>query len=156
MYKNDPLTAGQALQKLRHYCGYQERCHQEVKEKLFQLGVRKEESGEIIAKLIEDGYLNEERFAKLFAGGKFRQKKWGRIKIINELKKKGVSDYCIRKGMKEIDEDDYLETLRKLYKEKSKLLARETNPLQKTRKIIEYLQLKGFERGLIQSIASKS
>ena len=75
-----PLTKEQALQKLRHYCGYQERCHSEVKEKLWQLKVNRKEHDEIIASLIEDDYLNEERFAIQFAGGKYRVKQWGRVK----------------------------------------------------------------------------
>ena len=90
MTKKDPhkkqLTLEQALQKLKHYCAYQERCHSEVKEKLYSLGVFKKEADNIIAKLIEEGYLDEERFAIAFAGGKFRIKQWGRVKIKYELK----------------------------------------------------------------------
>ena len=97
IYKKQ-LTPEQALQKLRHYCGYQERCHSEVKEKLYSLGVFKNEHDAIIATLIEEDYLNEERFAIAFAGGKFRVKQWGRVKIKYELKQKQVSEYSIKKG----------------------------------------------------------
>ena len=93
------LTKEQALQKIKHYCAYQERCHNEVKEKLYNLGVWKKEHDEIIATLIEENYLNEERFAIAFAGGRFRIKKWGRVKIKYELKQKQVSDYCIKKSI---------------------------------------------------------
>ena len=104
MYKKQ-LTKEQALQKLKHYCGYQERSHAEVKAKLYELGVRKADHDEIISTLIEEDYLNEERFAMAFARGKFRMKQWGRIKIKYELKQKQVSEYCIKKAFKEINED---------------------------------------------------
>src|SRR6476619_6401763 len=89
LYKKQ-LTKEQALQKLKHYCSYQDRCHHEVKEKLYSLGVRRSDHDEIIATLIEQEYLNEERFAIAFAGGRFRVKEWGRVKIKYELKQKQV------------------------------------------------------------------
>src|SRR5690606_26754360 len=95
------LTPEQALQKLKHYCAYQERSHSEVVEKLYSLGVWKREHDAIIASLIEEGYLNEERFAIAFAGGKFRMKKWGRTKIKYELKQRQVSEYSIKKALKQ-------------------------------------------------------
>jgi len=96
------LTKEQALQKLRHYCSYQERCHSEVKTKLYQLGVSKTLWDEMIAELIQGNYLNEERFAMAFARGKFKMNHWGKRKIEFELKAKFISDYCIKKAMKEI------------------------------------------------------
>src|SRR6186997_3007636 len=96
------LTTEQALQKLRHYCGYQERCHSEVKNKLYNLGIFKNEHDAIIATLIQEDYLNELRFAIAFAGGKFRVKQWGRIKIKYELKNRQLSDYCIKKALQQI------------------------------------------------------
>src|SRR5580704_16170204 len=98
MLKQRSLSPEQALQKLRHYCGYQERCHQEVKEKLYAFGLRKADVENAVATLIEEDRLNEERFAIQFAGGRFRLKNWGRIKIRYELKQKQVSDYCIKKA----------------------------------------------------------
>src|SRR5690606_5731225 len=89
------LTKEQAMQKLRHFCAYQERCHSEVRERLFSLGVWMRDHDEIIAGLIEDNYLNEERFAIQYAGGHYRMKQWGRVKIKYALKQKGVSEYCI-------------------------------------------------------------
>ena len=133
MYKKS-LTKEQAIQKLRHYCGWQERCHQDVVNKLFQLGVRKNQHDEIISSLIEENYLNEERFAKSFARGHFRMKQWGRVKIRYELKSRKISDYCIGQALKEIDETEYLNTLRKLIEKN---------------KSFEYLAAKGFEQPLI-------
>ena len=100
MYKKY-LTKEQALQKLKHYCAYQERCHSEVKEKLFSLGIWKKDHDEIVATLIEESYLNEERFAIAFASGRFQIKQWGRVKIKYELKQKQVSEYSIKKALKQ-------------------------------------------------------
>jgi regulatory protein len=111
------LTKEQALQKLKHYCAYQERCHSEVKEKLYSLGVWKKDHDEIIASLIEENYLNEVRFAIAYAGGKLRVKQWGRVKIRYELKQKQVSDYCIKKALKQIHEEAYMAVLIQLAKE---------------------------------------
>ena len=143
MYKKH-LTKEQALQKLKHYCAYQERCHIEVKEKLYNLGVWKKEHDEIIAALIEENYLNEERFAIAFAGGKFRVKQWGRVKIKYELKQKQVSDYCIKKALKQIDEDEYIKTLAKLAKDKYNSLKSEQYLIRK-KKTMDYLLAKGYE-----------
>lgn len=149
----------QALQKLRHYCGYQERCHAEVKEKLYSLGLYKRDVEEAISTLIEENYLNEERFACQFAGGKFRMKQWGRKRIEYELKQKQVSEYCIRKGLKEIPEDDYQKTLDKLARTKWTQLAGETNLFAKRKKLSDYLVQKGYEYNyitdIVQSISNK-
>jgi regulatory protein len=145
------LNLDQALQKLRQYCGYQERCHKEVKDKLYKLGLYKQDVEEAISKLIEEDYLNEERFAIAFAGGHFRTKQWGRVKISYELKQKGVSTYCISKALKEIDEEDYINTLRNLAEKKSELYEKEglaAYALQQ--KIMEHLMRRGFEPSLIQ------
>jgi regulatory protein len=141
------LTKEQALQKLKHYCGYQERCHSEVKEKLYNLGVWKKEHDEIIATLIEEGYLNEERFAITFAGGKFRIKQWGRVKIKYELKQKQVSDYSIKKALMQIAEEDYLKVLNKLAKEKYASLKNEQYLVRK-KKTMDHLIRRGFETEL--------
>ena len=97
-----------------HYCRYQERCHQEVRNKLYELGCTTHEVEQQLTRLIEANALNEERFARAFAGGKFRMKQWGREKIKQQLKLRKISDYCIRKAMTEIDENEYEKTLRKL------------------------------------------
>ncbi|MER3498050.1 MAG: RecX family transcriptional regulator [Chitinophagaceae bacterium] len=153
LYKKS-LTKEQALQKLKHYCAYQERCHSEVKSKLFELGVRKTDHDELIANLIEEDYLNEERFAMAFARGKFRLKQWGRIKIKYELKQKQVSDYCIKKALKQIEEEEYLEILKKLAEEKYAALKGEQYLVRK-KKTMDYLSQKGFEAQLVnEAIAS--
>ncbi|MBO9660991.1 MAG: RecX family transcriptional regulator [Chitinophagaceae bacterium] len=153
MYKKQ-LTKEQALQKLRHYCGYQERSHSEVKDKLYQLGVWKKDHDEIIASLIEDNYLNEERFAIAFAGGKFRMKQWGRVKIKYELKQKQVSDYSIKKAMKQIDENDYQKLLEKLAEDKYASLKSEQYLIRK-KKTQDYLMQKGFEPELITRVVNQ-
>jgi len=154
MYKKT-LTKEQALQKLRHYCGYQERSHSEVKEKLYSLGIWKKDQDEIISTLIEENYLNEERFAIAFAGGKFRMKQWGRVKIKYELKQKQVSEYSIKKALKEIDEDTYRETLQKLYEDKWDSLKGEKNIFIKITKTRDYLLQKGYEGELVKNLISK-
>ncbi len=148
MYKKQ-LTKEQALQKLKHYCAYQERCHSEVKQKLYDLGVWKKEHNEIIAALIEEGYLNEERFAIAFAGGRFRIKQWGRVKIKYELKQKQVSDYSIKKALKQIEEDEYIKLLNKLAKEKYASLKTDQYMIRK-KKAMDYLLAKGFETELVK------
>lgn len=135
----------QALQKIRHYCGYQERCHAEVKEKLYSFGLYKRDVEEMLATLIEENYLNEERFARQYAGGKFRMKQWGRKRIEYELKQKQVSEYCIRKGLKEIDELEYRKTLDKLASQKWELLEPEANIFTRRKKLSDYLVQKGYE-----------
>lgn len=143
------LTKEQALQKAKHYCAYQERSHSEVKEKLYSLGLWKKEVEEAISQLIEENYLNEERFAIAFAGGKFRTKHWGRTKIKYELQQKRVSIYCINKAMKQIDESDYKNRLEMLGEEKWKSLKGEKNIFIKKRKTQDYLLQKGYEHGLV-------
>lgn len=149
MIQRKYLTKEQALQKAKHYCGYQERSHNEVKEKLYSLGLWKKDVEETISQLIEENYLNEERYAIAFAGGKFRMKNWGRIKIKYELRQKKISAYCIKKAMKEIDDDDYKKTFSKLAEVKWESLKGEKNIFIKKRKMQDYLMQKGFEYELI-------
>ena len=144
------LTKEQALQKIKHYCAYQERCHQEVKEKLYSLGMHRKDVDELISQLIEENYLNEERFAIQYAGGKFRMNHWGKVKIKYALKQKQVSEYCIKKALLQIDNDAYIKTLEKLATEKQHLLKNETNHFIKLRKVQDYLLQKGFESDLIK------
>jgi regulatory protein len=148
------LTKEQALQKLKHYCGYQERSHSEVNAKLYSLGVWKKDHDEIISTLIEENYLNEERFAIAFADGRFRMKQWGRVKIKYELQQKKVSEYCIKKALKQISDEDYLSTLKKLADEKYSTLKGEQYLVGK-KKTMDYLMQKGYEPGLIQKVLSK-
>ena len=146
------FTPQQALLKIKHFCAYQERCHSEIKEKLYEFGLSSKDADEIISKLVEENFLNEERFAIHFAGGKFRIKQWGRIKIKYELKKKNVSEYCIKKALSAINNSDYFATLSKLADLKFKSLKSEKNIFIKKKKLYSHLSLKGFESNLIQEI----
>lgn len=141
----------QALAKAKEYCAYQERCHSEVKDKLYSFSLSTPDVDKIISQLIEEDYLNEERFAKAFARGKFRMKQWGKVKIRYEMKQKYITEYCIKKGMKEIDEDEYVQTLQKLMEEKLRSLKSEKNVFIRRRKLTDYLMQKGFEGDLIFS-----
>lgn len=147
------LTKEQALQKLKQYCAYQERSHQEVVQKLWDLGIRKSEHDEIISALIEEDYLNEERFAMAFAGGKFRMKDWGRKKIFYGLKEKGVSPYCITKALASISEEDYSKTLQQIAEKKYESLKGEQYLVRK-KKTMDYLLQKGYEHDRINAVVN--
>lgn len=153
MFKKPPISPEQALQKLRHYCAYQERAHAEAREKLYGYGLRKTEVETCLSLLIEEGYLNEERYAIAFAGGKFRIKHWGREKIKYELKQKRISDYCIRKALAAIDEVEYEKTILQLAQKKWNSIKGEgVNGFVKMSKTRSYLQQKGFEAAAIQKV----
>jgi len=149
-----PLNIGteKALQKIGQFCAYQERNHKEVKEKLYSYGLYKDQVEELISKLIQENLLNEERYAIAYAGGKFRAKDWGKNKIKYGLKQHQVSDYCIKKALKTIDDEDYVKTLQKLYVAKEKTLKSEKNIFIKKRKIQQYLMQKGYEVSLINEL----
>lgn len=134
----------EALAKILRYCAYQERSHKEVKTKLYGYGLYASQVDEIISQLITDGFLNEERFAKAFAGGKFRIKKWGRMKIKNELEFLGLTKNCIQSGLKEIEPSDYTKTLKSLIKKKSALI-KEENLFKKRDKVARFVIAKGYE-----------
>jgi regulatory protein len=136
------------LEKARKYCSYQERSQQEVRDKLYELGLHRNEVEQCIAQLVSENYLNEQRFAIAYAGGKFRIKQWGRIKIKLALKQKKVSDYCIRKALEEISSKDYKTTLNKILSSKSKEV-KEKNPLKRKYKIAQYAISRGFEPEMV-------
>ncbi|MBS1603861.1 MAG: RecX family transcriptional regulator [Bacteroidetes bacterium] len=139
------LSLEQALQKARHYCGYQERSHSEVRDKLYSFGLRKKDVETALATLIEENYLNEERFAIQFAGGHFRLKEWGKVKIRYELRQRQVSEYCIKKALAAIDEEDYGQALGRLAAKKWEILGKEGNAFVRKRKLQDYLLQKGYE-----------
>ena len=153
MFKKQ-LTPEQALQKLKHYCGYQERSHSEVREKLYSLGVWKKDHDPIISTLIEQDYLNEERFVKAYAGGHFRMKHWGRVKIRYELKQRQVGEYLMKKAMSEIPEEDYLLKLGKLVTEKYDSL-RADQYLVRKKKTMDYMIAKGYESNLVTAFLNQ-
>ena len=148
MQVQNRLNKEQGLEKIKYYCSYQERCHREVKEKLYGYGLRKAEVEEILSTLIENNYLNEERFAVLFAGSKFRIKQWGRKKIQYELQQKGVSSFLIKLSLKEIGDEPYFETLTKLTEKKWKSLKGQQYLVRQS-KTYNYLLQKGYEPLLI-------
>jgi len=150
--RRQQLSLEQALQKARHYCAYQERCHAEVKEKLYSFGLRKNDVEDALSRLIEDNYLNEERFAVQFAGGRFRMKHWGRVKIRYELKQKQVGDYCIKKALASISEDDYDRTLADLAESKWDSLSKETDTFIRRQKVQAFLIQRGYEPDKVQAV----
>jgi len=137
-----------ALRKLQKYCAYQDRCHQEVRSKLLDLKIYGEDLENIIVELIEDKFLDEERFARSYARGKFRMKNWGRVRIRQELKKRKISAYCIKKAMQEIEEEDYIKTMQKLLEKKHKEY-KEKNLFKRKGKLAKYLIGKGYESSLV-------
>jgi len=140
------------LKKACSYCIYQERTQGEVREKLKSWGVSRDASEEIIAWLITENFINESRFARQFAGGKFRVKKWGRKKIIYELKARGISPNCIRDALQAIDDDEYFTTLRGLAAKKAESLAPESDPFMIRKKVSTYLLMKGYEPEHIREV----
>jgi len=142
------LTRKEAKLKLAKYCAYQERSQKEVRSKLYETGLYQDEIEEIIAELISENFLNEERFAKAFIGGKFRTKKWGRKKILMAIKPYDISDYCIQKGLQEIDPDDYHNTLKQVIITKNNSLSEE-NIFMKRNKLAKYAMSRGFEADLV-------
>ncbi len=149
------LSKEQALPQVKQFCVYRDRCHSEVKEKLYSLGLYKNDVEQLMAQLIEENYLNEERFAKQYAGGKFRMNQWGRVKIKYAMRQKQISDYSIKKGLKEINETDYKKTLQKLAEQKLKTLKKESNIFSKRKKLQDYLLGKGYEGELVREVISR-
>jgi regulatory protein len=132
------------VQKLEYFCSYQERCHIEVSEKLRSFVLNSDEKDRIFVHLIESSFLNEERFALVFSISKFHQKKWGKIRIKNELKARGISDFLITKSLKEIPTEEYEMTF-DLLAEKHWEIITEKNDLKKRKKFCDYLLRKGWE-----------
>ena len=141
----------QALLKLQKYCVYQDRCHQEVRKKLIDIKIYGDELENIITDLIRDNFLNEERFAKSFCRGKFRMKKWGRNKILAALKFKQVSAYCIKKGLLEIDEEEYRDVLGTILEVQLEKHSELGSVLAKD-KALKYAVSRGYEPKLIFEI----
>ncbi len=142
-----------ARSKIRHFCAYQERCHSEVKSKLYEMRLRSAEVDELLAELVHENFLNEERFAIAFAGGKFRIKKWGKVKIRHALKLRSVSDYCIKKALQSLDDEDYLSTLEELASRKCATLT--GNIFRKKQSLKQYLLQKGYEMEFVSPLVNK-
>jgi regulatory protein len=154
MFKNPDkapksYTPGEALTKIAAFCAYQERTQKEVAEKLKSYGLDEDEAGEIIIRLSREKLLDEERFAQAFVRGHYRQKKWGRRRIVQDLKQKGISEYCIKSGLKEIDGEEYYQNLVEITEKKDRQ-EKEKNPRVRRQKIAQYLTGKGYEQDLIK------
>ncbi len=142
------ISITEAKQKLEYFCGYQERCHQEVISKLYDFFMTEIERDEILVYLIENNFLNESRFACAFARGKHRIKSWGRIRIVNELKYKKISSYNVKIALKEFSDEEYHETFDKLAEHHWESI-RETNKTKKNKKFCDFLLRKGYESDLV-------
>lgn len=140
---------------IQHYCAYQERSQKEVRNKLYENGANKNEVDNLMILLIQENFLNEERYAQSYARGKFKIKNWGRRKIVYELKQQQISDYCINKALSEIDEDAYYETLVRLTEKKMPDIRKVQNVFARRAKLQRYLQQKGFEAELISEMLRK-
>ena len=149
--KKIKLTPAQALPKIQKYCAYQERSHKEVRNKLYEYNLWPGEVEELISSLITDNFLNEERFAKAYAGGKFRIKKWGKLKIVNELNRLGLTERCINKGLKEIELSDYRKTLQNLLTKKAKEI-KDSQLFIKRNKLARFALGKGYESDIVWEV----
>ena len=152
--RKKPLTMKEAETKAAAFCAYQERSQQQVRDKLFSYGLYSDEVEEVLANLIVEGFINEERYAVAFAGGKFRIKQWGKIKITLALKKQKISAYCIKKGLEAIEDEDYLNTLKKLAEKKINEKKVEDDYAAKAR-IARYLIARGFEPELTWEVINE-
>ena len=144
----EPVTLLEAKVKLEVFCSYQERCEQEIRQKIDTWGIFGEDVDFLVSDLISNNFLNEQRFAEAFVSGKFRIKKWGRIKIKQHLKQKNISDYSINKGFAEIDPTEYWQTILALGKSKNKLI-RAKDSWDRRIKLQRYLHSKGYEGDLV-------
>jgi regulatory protein len=144
----DVFSIKEAKQKIEHFCGYQERCHEEVVSKLRTMKMDSDEIDQIMVHLITENFLNEERFACSFARGKHRIKHWGKIRIVNELKYKNISQTLINNALKEITPEEYSETFHTLA-ERNWEAIQEKNVLKKRKKFCDFMLRKGFESNLV-------
>jgi regulatory protein len=155
MFQNKKsFTVDELQTKMEHYCVYQDRCHQEIERKMKEYQMIPEAKEKILLHLMRHDFLNEERFSKSFARGKFRIKNWGKQRIIRELKIKNISSYNIKTALKEIDEELYVKTIEKIAISKNNTI-KESNLFKKNKKIYDYLYRKGYESSLILETISK-
>ena len=142
------FSTAEVRSKLEHFCAYQERCYYEVEQKLFDFQLSTSEREAILIYLIENNYINEERFASIYTQSKLHQKKWGKVRIKIELKARKISEYLINKSLKEIDEQEYFHTFETLA-EKHWDSILERNSLKKNKKFCDFLLRKGWEKELV-------
>lgn len=149
MKSKKTYTLSEATRRMEIYCAYQERCHKEVQKKLKEMGMIPAAQDSILLHLLENNFLNETRFAQAFTRGKFRVKKWGKHRIISELKKRDISQFNIKIALKEISEEEYLQTFQQLFEKRVDQLATEKNLLKKRKKVADYLFYRGWESALV-------
>ncbi len=148
MIKSKSYSVDEALQKMKAYCAYQERCHKEVLEKLKSMRMIPEAIDHIMSRLIKDNYLNETRFAKTYVRGKFRIKNWGRKRLTLELKKRDISKFNIKAALDEIEDQEYIEIFNALAEKRFTNLKSGTKQAKK-RKLVNYLLYRGWESHLV-------
>ncbi|WP_299016424.1 regulatory protein RecX [uncultured Polaribacter sp.] len=153
--KKKVFTVNEIKRKIEQYCIYQDRCHKEVAQKMRDYDLIPEAQEMILLDLMKDNFLNEERFAKSFARGKFRIKKWGKQRIVRELKFKDISAYNIKTALKEIDEQDYISTIYTITENRNEVIS-EPNLYKRKRKLIDFLMRKGFESELIYKVVEET
>lgn len=146
--KRKTLSLAEAEQRIFRYCAYQERSHLEVRNKLRSFGISESMINEVVYRLIQENFLNEERFARTFAGGRFRMKHWGRNKIALELERKGLTEKCVSIGLSEINQAEYHATLMRLLREKDESLT-EPDIYARRSKLSKYVIQKGYEPDLV-------
>ena len=154
MQNNKVYTIKEATERIQSYCAIQDRCQSDVERKMKEWGISDEIIENIVTDLILDKFVNEERFSESFCRGKFRIKRWGKVKIKNELKIKKISNNCIDKGLLQIEKKEYMKVLKDLYLKKRDSL-KDRNQFIRKGKIAKHLQQKGFESKLIWELINK-
>lgn len=142
-------TVQEATRRMERYCVYQERCHKEIHQKLYEMRMIPEAVDQIILHLLQHNFLNETRFAQAFARGKFRTKKWGRRRIVNELKLRQISKFNIQIALKEIPDSEYYKTFEALAEKRMRQLVSEKDLQKKRKKLADYLFYRGWESDLV-------
>ena len=148
MQTKKTYTVDEALKNMERYCSYQERCHKEVTQKLYSMYMIPEAIELIVVKLMQDNFLNEERFAKAFVSGKFRIKKWGKQRLTRELKQRDIGKTLINMALQTISDHEYLNTFHAIAEKKAESI-KETNILKKKKKLADYLFYRGWESHLV-------
>ena len=152
--KKKSFTVDEIKRKLENYCVYQDRCHKEVEQKMWEFHLIPEARELILLSLMKDNFLNEERFSKSYARGKFRIKSWGKQRIVRELKFRDISAYNVKTALKEIKETDYLETIYRITENRNEVIS-EPNIYKRKKKLVDFLMRKGFENDLIFKVVGE-
>ncbi|HZW78191.1 MAG TPA: regulatory protein RecX [Flavobacteriaceae bacterium] len=156
MNQKKTYTVEEAIGRMERYCAYQERCHKEVEQKLWEMQMIPEARDHIILHLIQHDFLNESRFAQAFARGKFRTKKWGKIRIVQELKLRNISAYNIKLALKEIPDSDYYATFEQLFQKRMAQLSQERDGAKKRKKLVDYLFYRGWESEMVYDAINRN